>query len=278
MDRSPSDHHAAGEAPRRLFFYNAGFLRQPRLRRILQLAGHDLQLGLPGPADGVVVWGRSPYAARGEAVAARRGVPLLRLEDAFLRSLRPGRAGDPPLGLMIDGLGVHFDTASPSRLETLLARDPLDDSNILQRARDGMSRMRALDLSKYNIHDPTAPLPAPGYVLVVDQTRGDAAIRHSGATAASFAEMLATARADHPRSTDRHLDASRNQQAAGAPAISALPIPMPAPPFWPIPSRRCSCWKVRSQSIPYRRSWGSRRSARATGPMSSASPSMRAGG
>lgn len=198
MDRSPSHHHAAGEAPRRLFFYNAGFLRQPRLRRILQLAGHELRLGLPGPADGVVVWGRSPYAARGEAVAARRGVPLLRLEDAFLRSLRPGRAGDPPLGLMIDALGVHFDAAAPSQLETLLARDPLDDANLLQRARDGMARMRALDLSKYNSHDPAAPLPAPGYVLVVDQTRGDASIRHSGASAATFAEMLAVARADHP--------------------------------------------------------------------------------
>ena len=93
---------AAGTIPRRLFFYNAGFLRQARLRRILQLAGHAVCLGLPGPQDGVVVWGRSPYATRGENVAARRGVPLVRVEDAFLRSVRPGRMGDAPLGLLID--------------------------------------------------------------------------------------------------------------------------------------------------------------------------------
>ncbi|MFD1809379.1 hypothetical protein ACFSHQ_18650 [Gemmobacter lanyuensis] len=45
---------------------------------------------------------------------------------------------------------------------------------------------------------PTYPAPA-GYVLVVDQTRGDASIRHSGASETTFAEMLAAARQDHPQ-------------------------------------------------------------------------------
>ncbi len=190
---------AAGDIPRRLCYYNAGFLRDHCLRRILTLAGHDLRLGLPGPSDGVAVWGRSPYAARGEAVAARRGVALVRIEDAFLRSLRPGRAGDPGIGVMLDPLGVHFDAAVPSRLETILARDTLDNSNLLMRARDGIARLRHLDLSKYNMHDPDAALPAPGYVLVVDQTRGDASVRHSGAPVSSFAEMLGAALIDHPQ-------------------------------------------------------------------------------
>jgi capsular polysaccharide export protein len=189
---------AAGAIPRRLFYYNAGFLRQKQLRRMLELAGHELRLGRPSAGDGVVVWGHSPYAARGEAVAARAGVPVVRLEDAFLRSIRPGRMGEAPLGLLVDGLGVHFDSAAPSTLEQILASHPLDDSNLLARARDGIARLRALDLSKYNMHATDPVLPAPGYVLVVDQTAGDASIRYSGATAARFAEMLATARADHP--------------------------------------------------------------------------------
>ncbi|NEX45800.1 capsular polysaccharide biosynthesis protein [Pseudotabrizicola algicola] len=192
------DRKAAGKSPRRLYHYNAGFLRDRRLRRILALCGHELALGLPGPEDGVVVWGRSPYAQRGEAVAARRAVPLIRLEDAFLRSIRPGRQGGGRLGLMIDPLGVHFDASSPSRIEQILAQDHLDDSNILMRARDGIGRLRTSELSKYNIHDPALPLPAPGYVLVVDQTRGDASIRHSGATAQSFKQMLAAAMDAHP--------------------------------------------------------------------------------
>lgn len=165
---------------------------------MLALAGHELRLGLPGPEDGVVVWGRSPYARRGEAVAARYNVPVVRIEDAFLRGIRPGRMGDAPLGLLIDGLGVHFDSAIPSMLETILAKHPLDDSNLLMRARDGIARIGALDLSKYNLHLSNAALPPPGYVLVVDQTAGDASIRHSGANAARFAEMLATAQSEHP--------------------------------------------------------------------------------
>jgi capsular polysaccharide export protein len=189
---------AVGAIPRRLFAYSAGFFTQPRLRRILSLAGHEIHLGLPGPEDGVVVWGRSPYAHRGEAVAARRKVPLIRIEDAFLRSLRPGRMGDPPVGLLIDPQGVHFDSSTPSGLEQILARHPLDDSNLLTRARDAMARISALDLSKYNIHDPNLPPPAPRYVLVIDQTKGDASIRHSGATADRFAEMLALAQSEHP--------------------------------------------------------------------------------
>ena len=35
-------------------------------------------------------------------------------------------------------------------------------------------------------------------VSEIDQTRGDASIRHSGATAATFADMLAQAALDHP--------------------------------------------------------------------------------
>ena len=198
MTTPDPDPNPAEANPRRLFFYNAGFVRQPRLRRILTLAGHELRLGLPGPRDGVVVWGRSPVAARGEAIAARRGVPLVRIEDAFLRSVRPGRTGAPPLGLLIDPVGVHFDSTAPSALERLLATHHLDDSNLLQRARNGISRIMALDLSKYNIHDQALPLPKPGYVVVVDQTLNDASIRHSGASAATFRDMLVIAQEENP--------------------------------------------------------------------------------
>jgi len=61
-----------------------------------------------------------------------------------------------------------------------------------------MARLRALDLSKYNMHDSALAIPSPGYVLVIDQTRDDAAIRHGGATAATFAEMLLTALDENP--------------------------------------------------------------------------------
>lgn len=199
IDHPSQDDLTAGGLPRRLAFYSGGFLWQRRVRRILELAGHELLPLRAGAADGVVVWGGSPRAHRGETVAAARGLPLLRVEDAFLRSIHPGRRGEPPLGLMLDGLGVHFDAAAPSMLERLLASHPLDDTDLLRRARDGIARLRGGHLSKYNAFLPDDPVPPAGYVLVVDQTRGDASVRQGGATAATFAEMLTAARLDHPR-------------------------------------------------------------------------------
>ncbi len=170
------------------------------MRRILALAGHDLRPGLPPPGGAVVVWGRRAVAARGERVAAWRGAGLLRVEDAFLRSVLPGRAGTPTLGLMLDARGVHFDASAPSEIEHLLANAPTEDAALLARARAGIARLRRAHFSKYCALDPDLEPPAPGYVLVIDQTRGDASIRHGAADAGSFARMLAAARADYPDS------------------------------------------------------------------------------
>ena len=189
---------AAGIIPRRLFAYSSGFLTQSRLRRILHLSGHKICLGLPRRSDGVVVWGQSATSRRGQAVARRLQVPLIRVEDGFLRSLRPGRMADAPLGLLIDPIGVHYDASGPSRIEHILNSDDLQNSNLLARASVGIARLKHLELSKYNLSDSTAPLPDAGFVLVIDQTLSDASVRASGADEATFHTMLACAKADHP--------------------------------------------------------------------------------
>jgi len=198
MNQSEDGRPAGPKTSRRVRYFNAGFLRQKRVRRILDLAGYRLSIGRPGPDDMIAVWGRSPYAARGEAAAERTGSPLIRIEDAFLRSLFPGRAGEPPLGLTIDHTGVHFDADTPSDLENLLSTSPLDDTVLMDRARGCIARLREAHLSKYSACDPDLPCPDPGYVLVIDQTRGDASVVHSGADANTFREMLYYARAENP--------------------------------------------------------------------------------
>jgi len=131
-------------------------------------------------------------------MAGRTDAPVLRVEDAFLRSVRTGRDGDPPLGLLLDRTGVHFDPAQPSELETLLAEHPLDDTALLDRARACIDWLRRAQLSKYNAFDPALPCPDPGYVLVIDQTEGDASVTASRADRNRFLEMLFTAREEHP--------------------------------------------------------------------------------
>ncbi|MEO0891050.1 MAG: capsular polysaccharide biosynthesis protein [Pseudomonadota bacterium] len=194
-----SDHKPAEtNAPRRAFYFNAGFLRQKRVRRIMELAGYALEIGKPGADDLIAVWGHSPYAKRGETIANATGAALIRVEDAFLRSLFPGRSGEPPLGLVIDEKGIHFDGDHPSDLETLLATHPLDDTGLLNRARGAIARLQEAHLTKYTAFDASKPVPEPGYALVIDQTEGDASVTQGGANAASFKEMLYWAQEENP--------------------------------------------------------------------------------
>lgn len=165
---------------------------------MLELSGHDIRLGLPKRTDAVAVWGRSPTAWRGEALARRQQAGLIRVEDAFLRSVKPGRSGDPALGLIVDPNGVYFDASAPSKLETLLASHPLDDAGLMADATQAGAALVQHDLSKYSNTDLDTPLPFDDYVLVIDQTRGDASIQYGQADAATFATMLAQAKADHP--------------------------------------------------------------------------------
>ncbi|MEO9899029.1 MAG: capsular polysaccharide biosynthesis protein [Paracoccaceae bacterium] len=198
MSETEKNSAVGPEQARRLFIYNTGFLTQRRVRRILGLAGWRISLGFPKEGDAVGVWGQSPTAHRGEKIAAEKDAPIVRIEDAFLRSLFPGRSGEPPMGLLIDESGVHFDPTKPSDLETLLATHPLDDTALLDRSRGAMARMAEAHLSKYSAFNPELDVPAPGYVLVLDQTRGDASVRASRANVHRFQEMLFVAQEEHP--------------------------------------------------------------------------------
>lgn len=165
----------------------------------MELAGYRPKFGLPSGDDAVAIWGNSPTASRGKSVARLCGANLLQVEDAFLRSILPGRSKGRvgrrgPIGLLIDPVGLHFDPSAPSLIETLA----LDDKTAAwdDRADHAIKRLIAADLSKYNHHvTSTQPLPA-NYVLVIDQVAGDASLL--GAGRAEFLRMLRTARVENP--------------------------------------------------------------------------------
>jgi len=183
----------------KLAVYTLGFLQVPYIRKMLRIIGWQVQ---PGPlatsASAVAVWGRKPLARRGIKASKRRGLPLLSVEDAFLRSVLPGPKS-APAGLVLDDIGIFFDASQPSKLENILNFEALDDPELIKRAEDGISVLRHFGLSKYNpVPRGFGDIPKPGYVLVVDQTRGDASITCGAAHDHTFATMLAKARADHP--------------------------------------------------------------------------------
>ena len=159
------------------------------------------------PTDGltgVLAWGRKPSARRSEKWARRLGVPLIQLEDGFLRSFGTGDRF-PPLALALDGVGIYYDSTCASALELLLesGADVLKCSQgdaLIARA-----ALLASRLSKYN----HAPALRPERlragdcrrVLVIDQTAGDLSVSLGGASAESFAAMLAAACAENPDAT-----------------------------------------------------------------------------
>lgn len=150
--------------------------------------------------DAVVGWGEKANTATAVAYAARHELPYWRAEDGFVRSVRLGVEGDPPLSIVLDDQGIYYDARTPSKLEALIeAQD--DDPALLARARRAIDRIVAARLSKYNGAPPGAiDLGASERrrVLVVDQTEGDLSIGCGLAEASSFQAMLDAALAENP--------------------------------------------------------------------------------
>lgn len=177
---------------------------------MLKAHGWDL---VPGPLsselDAVAIWGNRPVAARGLRYAERRGSETLFLEDVLFRSVGSGR-NEPLIGLMADGQAPYFEARRPTDLSDLL--NAPGDLSLEERARAQalITRITRSGLSKYNPR-PREPAPPPGYVLVVDQVPGDASIPGALASAATFREMLAAARDEHP---DRRILVRQHPRAA----------------------------------------------------------------
>jgi len=173
-----------------------GPLLVPHLPRLLEVRIHYRPPPLPLPRQciGVVGWGLKGKALHAAALAERSGLPYVSVEDGFLRSVDLGDV-DPPLSVVVDDLGVYYDAGRPSRLEQYVAavRAPQE----LARGADLAVRWRAGRLSKYN-HAREAAAGRDDFVLVVDQTLGDASIRYGGADAGSFQRMLEAALDEHP--------------------------------------------------------------------------------
>lgn len=146
----------------------------------------------------VIGWGLKPSAARAAHFAGSHGLPLWRLEDGFLRSVGLG-PDEPPLSLVIDDLGIYYDASSPSRLESLVSAELSETER--SRARDLRTQWRELRVSKYNgARDYSGPLP-DRYVLVIDQTLGDASVSHGLAGVGNFQLMLQAALDENPDCT-----------------------------------------------------------------------------
>ena len=140
-------------------------------------------------------WGRKRSGRRAERCSERFGGAVWHLEDGFLRSIEPGKRS-APLSIVVDPEGIYYDATMPSRLEALIARPHTAAEH--ERASRLVDSWRAGRVSKYNYARELAPPVRGPYVLVVDQTAGDASIRYGMADGTSFHRMLEAALDEHP--------------------------------------------------------------------------------
>ena len=178
--------------------------KRPYVRRALRAPGNrvvfsDSPRSLAA-ADKLIIWGAGGPSAI-ERQARRRGLPVHRVEDGFLRSVGLGSDLVRPLSLVVDTQGIYFDPTRPSDLETLLRATAFTDD--LRRRARGLRRLIVRNrLSKYNVGDdaPLCPAAAPGQrtLLVPGQVEDDASMRLGCVDIRTNLELLAEVRRQNP--------------------------------------------------------------------------------
>ncbi|WP_149538548.1 capsular polysaccharide export protein, LipB/KpsS family [Siccirubricoccus phaeus] len=150
--------------------------------------------------DGAVAVWASVMPERLRLRAAAEGVPLLQLEDGFIRSAGLGVLLTPAASLAVDDRGIHFDPQRESALEHLLATAEFDAA-LLARAARLRQALLAANITKYNLAGdaPSLALP-PGRraILVAGQVEDDAAMRRGGGRIRGNLALLRAVRAANP--------------------------------------------------------------------------------
>lgn len=160
---------------------------------LLSIQTHPIKTAQPSAWLG---WGYKRSGQMATWYAQQSHASTLLLEDGFLRSIHRDA---PTFSLLIDDLGLYYDATRPSRLETYIQR-PLTPAQ-QTRAQKIRQTWCTSGVSKYNhSRDYCGTLPQP-YVLVIDQTYGDASVTYGGATPQTFIDMLKAALEENPTST-----------------------------------------------------------------------------
>jgi capsular polysaccharide export protein len=151
-----------------------------------------LERGLSPGCGAVAIWGKKPF---GEVISyvQTQNIPLLHVEDGFIRSVGLGSDLTKPYSLVVDKRGIYFDPSQESDLEHMLNHYRFDDT-LLARARALMKMLIEKKISKYNLSRATH-LHLSGYrskqriILVPGQVEDDASILY-GASGMRNIELL----------------------------------------------------------------------------------------
>lgn len=137
---------------------------------------------MPEPGSRALAWiARSDADGLARLLAA--GVTISELEDGMIRSNGLGANCVPPLSIVVDAGGPHFDPAQPSDLENILQSAEIDQE-MCTRASILRNQLVTFGIGKYGFDAPspaTAPLvQARRTVLVTGQVEDDRSVLLGG--------------------------------------------------------------------------------------------------
>ncbi len=175
----------------------------------------------------VVAW--SSAAGDGlQAACEAAGVPLVRMEDGFIRSSGLGSDFNMPYSLVVDRQGIYYDPDRPSDLQDILngLPDHPDREALLARARALRAFILEHRLTKYNPRAgdglPAFPPDRP-VILVPGQVEDDASVRRGGFGMGNLAllEAVRAARPDAFLLYKPHPDVASGNRRGAVPAARA---------------------------------------------------------
>ncbi|WP_373818191.1 capsular polysaccharide biosynthesis protein, partial [Glaesserella sp.] len=102
---------------------------------------------LPSDAK-LLVWGQGKPELI--AFAEKHQLPLLRMEDGFIRSVGLGSNLVTPFSLVVDDKGIYFNAQTPSRLELIFQMTAFSD-NDLNMAKNVQNHLLNENICKYNV-------------------------------------------------------------------------------------------------------------------------------
>ena len=182
--------------------------KRKEIRRFLWYPGQSLAivrsarraLRVAREAGGAIAVWPSRISPQLIASARAKGVPLVQVEDGFVRSVGLGVNLVPPSSVVVDATGIHFDPRAPSDLETIL-NETEASPRLLERAGLLRETIVKAGISKYAAgHASIIPERRPGkrLVLVPGQVEDDMSVRAGGGGLTSNLELVRRVRALEP--------------------------------------------------------------------------------
>ncbi|WP_193782813.1 capsular polysaccharide biosynthesis protein [Neisseria weaveri] len=153
------------------------FFNVPSCRLHFVSSFKKLEKSVLPPDARLLVWGNGSQESAD--FAQKHNLPVLRMEDGFIRSVGLGSNLVPPLSLVIDDQGIYFNAEQPSRLEHILQSREFTAQDF-QTASYLQQTLTEAEISKYNVGNGTLNIPDTGrkVLLVPGQVEDDASIRY----------------------------------------------------------------------------------------------------